>query len=86
LIFEKYKHANTNIADLRKGMTTILMHRAANKIEQASKEVIYAFLEGEDATSLLQATQKLTNLPPHNLKNTRRTVATHFIEQNKYRI
>ncbi len=65
-------------------MTYILMHEAANVINNAGREVIYAFSEGDEMRGLLMGLKRFTKLNPYNLKTARRTVADISLEKVGY--
>lgn len=65
-------------------MTRILMYEAANVMNNAGKEAIYAFAEGDEQRMLLLGVKRFTKLQPFNLKSARRRVADVIIEANKY--
>lgn len=53
----------------------ILMHQANRIINNAAKETIYAFAEGDELKAMEMGIKRFTKLAPHNLKNARREVA-----------
>jgi hypothetical protein len=62
------------------------MHETAEKLLLSTKEVIYACSEKDQALPNLKAIQRLFQLPAMNLKEKRRNIANHFINENKYQI
>ncbi|GAA4276612.1 acyl-CoA dehydrogenase family protein [Aquimarina mytili] len=71
---------------IREAICTTFMHDVADSIKVATKEVIFATAEGDMAVISLKAINKLIQLPMHNIIAERRTIATHFIQENEYKI
>ena len=67
-------------------MIEVLMYETAEKLLTATKEVVYASSEENQALPNLKAIQKLYQLPPANLKDKRRSIANYFINKNKYQL
>jgi alkylation response protein AidB-like acyl-CoA dehydrogenase len=80
------KHRNRPHADVARAMVTVLMHDTAEVLRRAVREVVYASAQGDMAGTTVKALIRLLNLPPHDLKETRRRIAAHFIARNGYEL
>jgi len=81
------KLANLNEGKPKAGteaILKILMHEANNMINNAAKEVTYAFAEGDELRAMEMGIKRFTKLAPCNLKNARRAVAQIAIDQGGY--
>ena len=65
-------------------MLRMLMHSAANIINNAGKEVIYTFEANDEQRMLLMGLKRFTKVKPFDLKAARRRVAKEVIEANAY--
>ncbi|MDN5202070.1 acyl-CoA dehydrogenase family protein [Fulvivirgaceae bacterium BMA10] len=65
-------------------MSVINLHHAVNVINNAGKEAIYAFAEGDELRVMLLGLKRFTKIDPFNLKEARRRVADKLIENNGY--
>ncbi|MBQ4818988.1 acyl-CoA dehydrogenase family protein [Aquimarina sp. MMG016] len=72
--------------EIREAMSSICMHTSAGHIKTAVKEVVSASAEGDIALMTIKAINKLLQLPVRNIIEDRRTIATHFIKENQYKI
>ncbi|MDH7447454.1 acyl-CoA dehydrogenase family protein [Aquimarina sp. 2201CG14-23] len=71
---------------VREAISSNCMNNAADLIRVAAKEVIFAASEGDMRLMSLKAIHKLLQLPARNIIMDRRTIATHFIQENQYKI
>jgi alkylation response protein AidB-like acyl-CoA dehydrogenase len=78
------KHANTDSSEVRNNMMTILLFETADVLREGTREVITASATPEMASMTLKALNKLLQLPTHNLKETRRSVANYFKSKNEF--
>jgi alkylation response protein AidB-like acyl-CoA dehydrogenase len=69
---------------LQKDMAMIYLHEAVNRINNAGREAITSFAEGDELRVMLMGLKRFTKIEPFNLKNARRRVAEAMIEENKY--
>ncbi|MDH5598735.1 MAG: acyl-CoA dehydrogenase family protein, partial [Cyclobacteriaceae bacterium] len=67
-----------------KDMAVIYLYEAVNKINQAGKEAIFSFSEGDEQRMLLLGLKRYTKMEPFNIKEVRRRVADYIIEKNDY--
>ena len=85
-LLRSLKHRKAQTSSIRFDMVQVLMHETAEKLLSSTKEVIYACSEKDQALPNLKAIQRLFQLPAMNLKEKRRNIANHFINENKYQI
>ena len=85
-LLRSIKHQNSSTSVVRAEMIEVLMYETAEKLLSATKEVIYASSEENQALPNLKAIQRLYQLPPANLKDKRRSIANYFINKNKYQL
>ena len=65
-------------------MAKIYLHEAVNIVQNAGREAIYAFAEGDEMRVMLMGLKRFTKIDPMNLKEARRRVADHLIEHKGY--
>ena len=65
-------------------MTRIYLHHAVTVANEAAKEAIYAFAEGDELRMMLMGLKRYTKIEPMNLKEARRRVADYVISKNEY--
>lgn len=70
--------------ELQKDMALIYLHEAVAKVNNAGREAITSFAEGDELRVMLMGLKRFTKIEPMNLKNARRRVADAMIEENKY--
>lgn len=70
--------------ELQKDMALIYLHEAVAKVNNAGREAITSFAEGDELRVMLMGLKRFTKIEPMNLKNARRRVADSMIEENKY--
>lgn len=70
--------------ELQKDMAMIYLHEAVAKVNNAGREAITSFAEGDELRVMLMGLKRFTKIEPMNLKNARRRVAEAMIEENKY--
>lgn len=70
--------------ELQKDMALIYLHEAVAKVNNAGREAITSFAEGDELRVMLMGLKRFTKIEPMNLKNARRRVAEAMIEENKY--
>jgi alkylation response protein AidB-like acyl-CoA dehydrogenase len=80
------KHRDKPSAQVTHAMVTVLMHDTAEVLRRAAREVVYASAQGDMAAMTIKALTRLLNLPAHDLKETRRKIAAHFIARNGYEL
>jgi alkylation response protein AidB-like acyl-CoA dehydrogenase len=78
------KHANSDSSEVRNNMMTVLLFETADVLREATREVITASASTDMASMTLKALNKLLQLPTHNLKETRRSVANYFKSKNEF--
>ncbi len=69
---------------LQKDMAMIYLNEAVTKVNNAGREAITSFAEGDELRVMLMGLKRFTKIEPMNLKNARRRVADAMIEENKY--
>jgi alkylation response protein AidB-like acyl-CoA dehydrogenase len=70
--------------ELQKDMAMIYLNEAVTKVNNAGREAITSFAEGDELRVMLMGLKRFTKIEPMNLKNARRRVAEAMIEENKY--
>ncbi|MDZ7936490.1 MAG: acyl-CoA dehydrogenase family protein, partial [Emticicia sp.] len=70
--------------ELQKDMAMIYLNEAVMKVNNAGREAITSFAEGDELRVMLMGLKRFTKIEPMNLKNARRRVAEAMIEENKY--
>ena len=65
-------------------MTRIYMHHALNIVNQAAKEALYGFGEGDELRMMLMGLKRFSKIAPFNLKAARRRVAQELIKEGAY--
>lgn len=71
-------------ASLQLDMLRIFMHSAANIVNNAGKEALYSFAEGDELRMMLMGLKRFTKLEPFNMKAARRRIADKLIAEGKY--
>lgn len=69
---------------LQKDMAMIYLNEAVTKVNNAGREAITSFAEGDELRVMLMGLKRFTKIEPMNLKDARRRVAEAMIEENKY--
>jgi alkylation response protein AidB-like acyl-CoA dehydrogenase len=69
---------------LHKDMALIYLHRAVEKVNNASKAAITSFAESDELRVMLMGLKRFTKIEPVNLKEARRRVADELIMRNDY--
>jgi hypothetical protein len=70
--------------ELQKDMALVYLNEAVVKVNNAGREAITSFSEGDELRVMLMGLKRFTKIEPMNLKNARRRVAEAMIEENKY--
>ncbi len=65
-------------------MVVSYTHRAANKVNMAGKEAIYAIAEGDEQRMMLLGLKRFTKTEAVNLKEVRRRIAAKLLDENRY--
>ena len=65
-------------------MMRIYLHHAVNMVNNAGKEAIYAFAEGDEQRMMLMGLKRFTKIQPENLKEARRNVANTVLQNKSY--
>lgn len=65
-------------------MMRAYLWEAIEKVASAGREAITSFAEGDEQRMMLIGLKRFTKAEPLNLKETRRKIADHLIEKNKY--
>lgn len=65
-------------------MMRIYLHHAVNMVNNAGREAIYAFAEGDEQRMMLMGLKRFTKIQPENLKEARRKVANAVLQQKSY--
>ncbi len=80
------KNKDSATAEIRTKIVQVLMHETADLLKNKARDIIYACAQGDIASLTLRALTKLCQLPVLNIKDTKRAIASHFINENQYRI
>ena len=67
-------------------MAKVFLYDALNVVQNAGKEAIYSISEGDEQRMMLLGLKRFTKISPYNLKEARRKIADHFIEQNGWNL
>ncbi len=70
--------------ELQRDMAMIYLNEAVAKVNNAGREAIISFAEGDELRVMLMGLKRFTKIEPMNIKNARRRVAEAMIEENKY--
>lgn len=73
-----------NFADLYKEMTEVFIYEASKTIRNKGFDTINSFAQDDLYNTLCNALAKLIKIPNYNIKDSRRKIASHLIEENKY--
>jgi len=65
-------------------MAKVYLHDAVSKCQQAGREAIQAFAEGDELRVMLMGLKRFTKIDPYNTKDVRRKIADAQIAENKY--
>ena len=57
---------------------------ASNKINDAGRDALVSFAEGDELKMMLMGIKRYTKIDPFNIKESRRVVAQAVIDANKY--
>jgi hypothetical protein len=71
-------------ADLQIEMMRSFIFSAAEKINQAGKEALISFAEGDELKMMLMGLKRFTKVEPFNIKESRRKIAEKMIAENSY--
>lgn len=80
----KMKAGNSELADLAYAATRTFINDAADRINHAGKNAIYAFAEGDEQRMMLMGLKRFTKTNAYNTKDARRKLAAHLQETNGY--
>jgi alkylation response protein AidB-like acyl-CoA dehydrogenase len=69
---------------LQKDMALVYLQDAVMKCNQAGREAIQAFAEGDELRVMLMGLKRFTKIDPINTKDARRRVADALLAENKY--
>ncbi|HLO44703.1 MAG TPA: acyl-CoA dehydrogenase family protein [Leadbetterella sp.] len=69
---------------LQKDMALVYLQDAVMKCNQAGREAIQAFAEGDELRVMLMGLKRFTKIDPINTKEARRRVADALLAENKY--
>lgn len=67
-------------------MMRIYLHHAVNMVNNAGKEAIYAFAEGDEQRMMLMGLKRFTKIQAENLKEARRNVANAVLQNKSYHL
>ena len=80
LMSERGEEASALEIDIAK----VFLHDAVSEINNAGKEAINGFAEGDEQRMLLMGLKRYTKIDPLNTKEVRRRIADNVISKNKY--
>ena len=69
---------------LQKDMAMITLHNAVGIVQQAGRDAIQSFAEGDELRVMLMGLKRFTKIEPFNVKEARRGVANAMLEEGKY--
>lgn len=70
--------------DLQIEMMRSFIFSAAEKINQAGKEALISFAEGDELKMMLMGLKRFTKVEPFNIKESRRKISEKMIAENSY--
>ncbi len=70
--------------EIQKEIALLYLHQAVDKTNNAGKQAIYAFAEGDELRLMMLGLKRFTKIEPYNLKVARRKVADYVIEKGEY--
>lgn len=65
-------------------MTRLYLNDAAERVNQAGKNAVNSFAEGDEQRVMLMGLKRFTKVAPINPKETRRRIADRLLAENKY--
>jgi alkylation response protein AidB-like acyl-CoA dehydrogenase len=65
-------------------MSKVYLYKAAERIQSAGKEAIFAFAEGDEQRMMLMGLRRFTKYEPINIKETRRKIADYMNQKIEY--
>lgn len=65
-------------------MAKVHLYESVDKVQSAAREAITSFAEADELKVMLVGLKRFTKIDPINLKDMRRAIAAHFIENRKY--
>lgn len=80
----KMKSAGNPYADVAVDIARTFIYDAADRINNAGKNAINAFAEGDDQRMMLMGLKRFTKADSFNTKNARRRIAAKLIEKEQY--
>ena len=69
---------------LKRDILDVLLNDSTSLIEKSAKDAVNSFSEGEEYTRLMNGINRFTETDPVNVKEARRRIADHLIEENRY--
>ncbi len=69
---------------LESAIARVYLYEAVEKINKAGKDAIVSFTKGDEQKVLLMGLKRFTKINPVNVKELRRSIAKHLIDENKY--
>jgi alkylation response protein AidB-like acyl-CoA dehydrogenase len=69
---------------LQKQIAHVYLHEAVEKINNAGRQAVTSFAEGDELRGMLMGMKRFTKIEPMNLKDARRSIADAMIAENKY--
>lgn len=79
---EKLAEREPQNADHYLDMMHVFMYEAIENVNEAGKEAVYSFAQGDEQRMMLMGLKRFTKAEPFNLKNARRRIADRIIERN----
>ncbi|PZF74281.1 acyl-CoA dehydrogenase family protein [Taibaiella soli] len=80
----KMKNAGNEFADLAYDAARTFINDAADRINHAGKDAIYAFADGDEQRMMLMGLKRFTKTNAFNTKEARRRIAARAVEANGY--
>ena len=65
-------------------IVNVYLYEAADKLNKFGKDALNSFAEGDELRMMLMGLKRFTKQRPFNVKEARRRVAAHLIEEGKY--
>jgi len=65
-------------------MLNVYLHDSIRRLEEAGRNAIESFAEGDELKMMLIGLKRYTKMEPFNSKNARRRIANKLSEENRY--
>jgi alkylation response protein AidB-like acyl-CoA dehydrogenase len=70
--------------EIYKDILDVFIYDSASRINKQGVDAVNSFAEGDEQMALLMGMKRFTKVPPVNVRNSRRQIASRMIEENNY--